>query len=121
MEIEREQSSWQLPSRLWKEAKGFVIDYKVNPEHSFIVEKIREFPALSSFGEAIQGITPYDKYRGQDPELIKRRGYHFDYKKDDTCGKWLSGKDVSRYSLSWSGEWLSYGPWLGAPRRAPFF
>ena len=75
-----------------KKQKDLLLTTKSIQEHSFIVEKIREFPALSSFGKAIQGITPYDKYRGQDPELIKRRGYHFDYKKDDTCGKWLSGK-----------------------------
>jgi len=76
---------------------------------------------LADFGEVIQGITPYDRYRGQDPELIKRRGYHFNHEKDDTCGKWLSGKNVSRYQQTWSGEWLSYGPWLAAPREKRFF
>jgi type I restriction-modification system DNA methylase subunit len=121
VEIERGSASWELSSDLWKKAKGFEINYRINPEHASIIGKIKAFPTLSNFGEAIQGITPYDKYRGQNPELIKRRGYHFDYKKDETCGKWLSGKDVSRYNLSWSGEWLSYGPWLGAPRESRFF
>ena len=121
IEIDREQSSWKLPSNLWKDTKGFVIDYRVNPEFAGAIEKIRTFPTFSNFGEAIQGITPYDKYRGQSSELIKRRGYHFDHKHDETCGKWLSGKDVSRYSLSWSSEWLSYGLWLAAPRDPRFF
>jgi hypothetical protein len=40
---------------------------------------------------------------------------------DDTCGHWLRGKDVSRYTTTWSGEWLSYGDWLAAPRELRFF
>ena len=51
----------------------------------------------------------------------KKRGYHFDHRKDKTCGKWLAGEDLARYVVSWSGEWLSYGPWLGAPREPRFF
>jgi len=121
IEIEMESSSWKMASEIWKQAKGFIVDYRVNPEYVGIIDKVRRLLTLSNFGEAIQGITPYDKYRGQSPEIIKRREYHFDYKKDETCGKWLSGKDVSRYSMSWSGEWLSYGSWLGAPREPRFF
>jgi len=83
--------------------------------------KSSAWQSLSDYGEAIQGITPYDKYRGQDASLINRRGFHFRERHDDTCGKWLSGKDVSRYKLQWSGEWLSYGPWLAAPRDPQFF
>ncbi len=33
----------------------------------------------------------------------------------------MAGEDIDRYFSSWSGEWLSYGPWLGAPREPRFF
>jgi len=47
-----------------------------------LVEKIENVTTpLSDFGQVIQGITPYDKYRGQDPQLIKSRGYHHSEKK----------------------------------------
>ena len=76
---------------------------------------------LSEFGDVIQGITPYDKYRGQDPEIIKNRSYHFSYKKDNTCGPWLDGVNVTRYLITESNEWLSYGMWLAAPREKKYF
>jgi hypothetical protein len=34
----------------------------------------------------------------------------------------LAGNDVGRYWARWNGEeWISYGPWLGAPREQRFF
>jgi hypothetical protein len=34
----------------------------------------------------------------------------------------LAGNDVTRYGVRWNGEeWISYGPWLGAPREQRFF
>jgi hypothetical protein len=48
--------------------------------------------------------------------------HHADYKKDATFRKLLAGNDVRRYSVVWNGErWISYGPWLGAPREERFF
>ncbi len=107
---------------LWMQSRLFIIDYKISPYEFDIVEKIENNSIkLIDFGEIIQGITPYDKYRGQDPELIKRRGFHYSFKKDESCGKWLNGEDLNRYSISWGGEWLSYGNWLAAPREIRFF
>ncbi|MCG2722157.1 MAG: hypothetical protein L6290_09115 [Thermodesulfovibrionales bacterium] len=34
----------------------------------------------------------------------------------------MAGNDVMRYNITWNGEeWISYGPWLGAPREERFF
>jgi len=34
----------------------------------------------------------------------------------------LAGNDVERYAVHWTGhQWISYGPWLGAPREERFF
>lgn len=69
-----------------------------------------------------QGLIPYDKYRGHTEEMIKNKIWNATYKKDDTFKKELQGKDIARYSLKWNGiDWLSYGPWLAAPRRKEFF
>ena len=123
IKIEMDDHIWQLPSTAWKTSDGLVVDYRLRPEKKELIAKIKQSTnrPLSYFGDAIQGITPYDRYRGQSPETIKSRAYHFKYKHDKTCGKWLEGKDVSRYKLDWSGEWLSYGPWLAAPRDEWFF
>lgn len=120
--IESGGEHWKLSSSAWMSADNFTIDYRVKSSTTALVKKIKlNAEPLSTFGEAIQGITPYDKYRGQDQQLIKNRGFHSNHKKDNTYGKWLSGKDLSRYSLEWSGEWLSYGPWLAAQRDQRFF
>ncbi len=123
IEIENQKSKWILPSESWKLANGHIIDYRINPKWDSLIEKVKKIAPnpLGKLGEVIQGITPYDKYRGQSPDLIKKRGFHFDHQIDETCGKWLAGKDVSRYMLGWSGEWLKYGPWLAAPRDHRFF
>ncbi len=118
----REDHRWEVENNKWMLSISKTIDYRIRPKQASILEKIEEKSmVLSKIGESIQGITPYDKYRGQDPELIKRRGYHFAYKHDDFCGKWLNGEDVNRYAISWGGEWLCYGPWLAAPREKKFF
>lgn len=120
--IETNTGSWQLDTARWKSTPNLVIDYKVSPVSAKLVSKITNNSLrLGDLGEVIQGITAYDKYRGQSPDLIKSRGYHAPSKKDATYGKWLEGKDIGRYQLKWCGEWLSYGPWLGAPREPRFF
>ncbi|KAB2908581.1 MAG: N-6 DNA methylase, partial [Dechloromonas sp.] len=114
---------WTLDRETWLSSAGLVIDYRITPDVRSLVAKIsgKGTATLGNFGEAIQGITPYDKYKGQSADLIKRRGYHYEYKHDKDCGKWLAGEDLARYSLNWSGEWLRYGPWLGAPRDPRYF
>lgn len=122
LSVQNETDCWQIETLEWQKADNMAIDYNFRPETKAIIKNVKNSSLLlSDFGEAVQGITPYDKYRGQSPELIKKRGYHFSYKHDETCGKWLAGSDIGRYKINWSGEWLSYGEWLGAPREPRFF
>lgn len=98
------------------------IDFRLSAIEKKIIEKIRNnSSSLSTFGDVIQGITPHDSYKGQSKEIIESRAYHFDSKKDDTCGKWLDGKNLNRYDITWKNQWLSYGHWLAAPRDKKFF
>lgn len=120
--VETETDSWKVKTETWKSNALFAIDYRLRSEVGGLIDKIKyKSTSLFVYGEVVQGITSYDKYRGQDQKLIKNRGYHFDHKEDETCGKWLAGKDLTRYSLEWSGEWISYGSWLAAPREQRFF
>ncbi|MGC9397333.1 MAG: Eco57I restriction-modification methylase domain-containing protein, partial [Anaerolineae bacterium] len=122
LQVETVKDSWQISTASWQDNELLSIDYRLKPGVREIIDKIHANQApLQDFGKIIQGLTPYDRYRGQDPDLIKRRGYHFDHKKNDTCGKWLRGRDIARYIQTWGGEWLSYGPWLAAPRDPSFF
>ena len=77
---------------------------------------------LEDCTEISLGLTPYDKYKGHTTEQIKNRVFHADFQKDSTFKKLLAGNDVMRYLIQWNGtQWISYGPWLGAPRGQRFF
>jgi len=123
IEIEDKNESWCLDRKIWEKSKGLVIDYRIKPHFQSIFEKLdaSNIKSLEFFGDSIQGITPYDKYSGQSSTIIKTRAYHATKKKNKTYGRWLAGKDVSRYELEWSGEWLSYGDWLAAQRDPKYF
>jgi adenine-specific DNA-methyltransferase len=120
--IEDGLETWEVSTAKWKADPLFAVEYRLRPDASALVVRIKARSCqLAQFGDAIQGITPYDRYTGQSAALIERRGYHFKHKQDKHCGKWLAGEDIARYELHWSGEWLRYGPWLGAPREPRFF
>jgi hypothetical protein len=77
---------------------------------------------LDEILEVSQGLIPYDKYRGHDENTIKNRIWNADHKKDKTYKPELRGGDVTRYCVEWNRkQWISYGPWLAAPRKQKYF
>ena len=70
------------------------------------------------------GLQAYEKNKGepkQTAEDVKNRPYDFDYKFDENTYKYLEGKDVGRYFLNWSGQYLQYGKQLASPRTFNLF
>lgn len=113
---------WKYDISRWLNGEGLVFDYEINPNAQLLINKIKEKSYdLGEFGNAIQGLTPYDSYKGQSKEIIKSRAYHHSSKIDDTCGIWLDGKNISRYSYVEGTEWLQYGDWLASPRDPKYF
>ena len=90
---------------------------------SSLINKIKDKSiSLGSILDISQGLIPYDKYRGHDEKTIKNRIWNSDHKKDETYRRELRGGDVSRFQVIWNGkQWISYGPWLGAPRKPKYF
>ena len=120
--IPENEVAWNYQFTTWKNTSLFKIEYEISPIIKNIIDKIEDkSTTVGDLGEAIQGLTPYDSYRGHSKELIKDRGFHFLEKVDESCGKWLDGKHVNRYSLAEGSEWLKYGDWLAAKREKKFF
>lgn len=120
--IVRGASVQELSVEAVKAAPFHRIEFSSSGAQRVLIAKLRAASKLLSYYcEVSQGITPYDRYSGQSAEVIKGRAYHSDRQVDSTFGQWLNGRDVGRYDMNWSGEWLSYGDWLGAPREAKFF
>ena len=101
----------------------YIFDVEIAKEAEPIFKKILEKSVkLFEISDVTRGINPYDKYRGQDPEVIKNKLYHSDHAKDETFVPEIRGKHVNRYSLEWDGtSYVSYGKWLAAPREPKYF
>ena len=96
-----------------------------NKDKAAILEKIREnSKPLSTFAVASTGLKAYQEGKGkpvQTAQIKNTRAFHSDQRKDISYKKYLEGRDVCRYHLGWSGEYLSYGDWLAEPRKSvPF-
>ncbi len=79
---------------------------------------------LDSIVQIKAGLQAYEKGKGtprQSAEDVKKRPYDFTFKFNENTFKYLEGKDVSRYFLSWSGLYLKYGIHLAAPRTFNLF
>ena len=103
--------------------QNWALAFRLKPEVISVIKKIkRSSVELSSlFPEISQGLIAYDKYKGQSPEIIKKRAYHsFEYKKGYKKNLW--GEDVTRYNLSWNGkEYINYCDGIANPRNPKFF
>lgn len=96
-----------------------------NKDKAAILDKIRKkAKTLSDFAITSTGLKAYQIGKGrpaQTTETTNSRIFHSNDKKNNTYKKYLGGRDVCRYYLGWSGEYLSYGDWLAEPRKSvPF-
>jgi type I restriction-modification system DNA methylase subunit len=78
----------------------------------------RDTRPLNSIADVKSGLKAYEIGKGTPPqtrEMKDGRVYHSSSPKSGYFA-YLDGRDVCRYFLGWSGEYLKYGPNLGAPR-----
>jgi len=75
---------------------------------------------LEQVADVKAGLVAYEEGKGNPPQtraMKEKRVYHSTRKLDNTYIKYSDGKDVCRYRLGWSGEYLKYGDNLAAPRK----
>ena len=80
--------------------------------------------SLDDLVEIKAGLQAYEKNKGepkQTAEDVKNRPYDYQFKFNENTHKYLEGKDVGRYHISWSGLYLRYGQNLAAPRTFNLF
>ena len=117
------QGHGHLEQKAWRDSADHVWALNLSTDQQEILKKcaLHSIP-LDNCAEFSLGLTPYDKYKGHTPHQIEHRAFHATFQKDKTFRKLLAGNDVCRYWSRWNGEeWISYGPWLGAPREQRFF
>jgi len=105
--------------------KGF--EFKVfsdNTSLSLTKKMTENSVSLNALVHIKSGLKAYEKGKGipiQTSDDIKKRPYDYDFKFDANSYKYLEGKDVGRYFVSWSGLYLKYGECLAAPRTFDLF
>ena len=88
--------------------------------------KVNSFPVLSrpEIATVTTGIKAYQIGKGKPKQTAyekENRVYHSEDQIDETYIKYLEGKNVSRYNLTWNGEWIKYGEHLAEPRYSISF
>ena len=105
--------------------EGFEFRVFSDDESSQLIEKLQKNSViLDSIVQIKAGLQAYEKDKGipkQSADDVKNRPYDYDYKFDDETFKYLDGKDVGRYFISWNGLYLRYGEHLAAPRTFNLF
>ncbi len=83
-----------------------------------------------NYGTVKDGLKAYERGKGnpKQPEdkdefndFKASKPFFSNKKNDDSYRKFLSGSDLQRYRLKWSGKFLSYGNHLAAPRDSKLF
>ena len=85
-----------------------------------LLNKIESFAQpLDTLADVKVGLGAYGIGKGvpaQTEEMIKNRVFHSLCKEAEDWFPYLEGKDVCRYGLGWSGEYLKHGKHLREPR-----
>jgi len=97
---------------------------KTKQKKDSILDKFQDCFLLEEIATVKSGFVAYEVGKGnpiQTEEMKEGRIYHSSKKEGDEWHKYLDGKDVKRYLIDWSGQWVKYGKCLAAPRSAELY
>lgn len=107
----------------WSKTTAAIFDIFSSEEARRICAQVEK--AKTTFEDCCDfclGLTPYDKYKGHTESQIKNREFHANKAATTFHKPLLAGSDITPFLVGWrSGEYIKYGPWLGAPREQRFF
>ena len=117
--------SHKKEQELFSKNEGYEFRVFSDEKSSDLIERLQNNSVeLDSIVQIKAGLQAYEKGKGipkQSADDVKNRPYDYSYKFDDNTFKYLDGKDVGRYFISWSGLYLKYGEHLAAPRTFNLF
>jgi type I restriction-modification system DNA methylase subunit len=114
-----------VPQDRWSETDNAIFDLKSSALEFELMDRLgaSEFH-LSDFYDARVGLQAYERGKGKPPQSaadVREHIYDYRYQFDDSTYRYLEGRDVFRYGISWSGRWLRYGEWLSQPKDLSLF
>jgi type I restriction-modification system DNA methylase subunit len=103
---------------------GNIINCRIHSGPDY-VEQLSTIPStVGGLYVVKSGLKAYEVGKGKPKQTKKMkddRVYHHTKKANSKCRKYLEGKDVKRFFLDWSGQYLEYGDNLAAPRDPSLF
>jgi len=103
--------------------KDFVINIELlkNESNFKLINKIENNSNfLNDFASIKVGLKAYQRGKGNPKQTNyekENRIFHSKDKLSDDYFAYIDGRDVGRYTLGWSGEFLKYGDHLAEPRK----
>ncbi|ENA1801911.1 N-6 DNA methylase [Flavobacterium psychrophilum] len=105
--------------------QNYLIDIFTDDNSRIILKKIESSTVhLSSIVKMSSGIKEYETGKGIPKQTLQDKidlKFNSNIKHDETYLKHLTGSEINRYNIKWTNQYLSYGEWLGAPRKIEFF
>lgn len=111
--------SVEVPLDVCRGMPGFTIPVNWDTDTANLVTAVRE--RCLPLGELNEKFTPlialqaYATGKGDPPQTesdVRDHVFHREKRESEDCLPYLEGADVKRYSVSWSGKYLRFGPWL---------
>ncbi|MGP8321971.1 MAG: Eco57I restriction-modification methylase domain-containing protein, partial [Methanosarcinaceae archaeon] len=115
-----------IPQSLWLSPKGDPFNILLTEkEHALLAKINSESVHADDIFLIKNGAKPFEKGKGKPPqtrEIVETKPYVSEIKQDDSFRPLLRGSFIQRYVNHWNEDyWISYGPWLAAPRDPKIF
>ncbi|MEZ7514086.1 Eco57I restriction-modification methylase domain-containing protein [Flavobacterium frigidarium] len=102
-----------------------IINYRLEKNSQNLLEKIyKNSKVMSDVISVKAGVKPYERGKGspeQTAETLKIKPFNNNLALNETYKSCVRGTNIGRYSTSVIDEYISYGPWLAAPRNSQLF
>lgn len=115
--VSAERENWEAPN--WR-----IVFSRSSKLASVLESALSNSKAIGECFEVRSGLQAYERGKGNPPqsaEDVKSHVFDREEREDAQSVRYLGGKDVGRYQLSWSGLWMQYGTWLAQPRELSIF
>lgn len=107
------------------ENKGYNFAIALDNNKLTIINKIKyAMTEIAGYFDVCTGIKEYQIGKGVPAQVEEdkiSRVFNAQSKIDDSYIKELRGRNISRYGISWSSEYIKYGKWLAEPRSPNYF
>lgn len=115
----------RLPQAVWDEDELKIFNVNLRAEDLAIRAKIEaDGLPVEELAAVKRGVMLYETGKGNPKQTAQdavNRVYEADFRKDDTWRRFLEGKDIQPYEITWQQRWVKYGENLAAKREPTLF